>query len=1061
MTISKLAVNNKTTVYVLLLIIVIGGIFSYVTLPKEASPSITIPFVFVSTAYIGVSPEDIENLVTQKIENEVRALTDIKNITSISQESFSFVTIEFNTNVNIDDALQKVRDKVSVAKTKMPTEIEEPVISEMNLSEQPIIYISLSGNFGLYKLKQIGDNLKDKIETIPGVLSVDLTGGLEREVKVNVDANKLKYYNVSFTDLINAVDLDNKNIPGGGVDIGTSSYTVRVPGELKEPKDFGNLIVKAKEDQPIFVRDVANIEYSFKDRVTYARRNGVEAVTLVIKKNSGDNIIHVIDEIKKLVDHESANFPEGLSIGYTGDQSKMIQTTVHELENGIITGVILVTLVLFMAMGIRTAILVSLSIPLSFFIAFITLALLGITMNMIVLFSLILVLGIIVDDAVVVTENIYRLQDKENLNPHDAAIEGPREVQVPVLIATFTIIASFFPLLFFPGIVGEFMKYLPITLIICLFSSLFVALVFSPVFAANLINVKKIKKSTQGKIPKWRLFTWIHHEFDKKFEALCERYEKFLHVTMHYRKTTIAAVIVTLFGVFFLFGLFNTGVEFFPEVEPSTAFIYITTPVGSSIELTNKVTNVVEDQLPQFEDIEFYVTNVGQEIRMGSPGGEESNKSTITISFFEKEDRTTNTIETVEKIREAVSGITTSEVIVDKQAAGPPTGPPVNIEISGPDFEQLGIISDEIKRRIAGVQGLSDLEDNYERAKPELQFSVDRERASLYGLNVTTIASTIRTAVNGTEATQFRVADDEYDVTVRLDSSQRNNIEILKDLFISDKDGFMIPVSSVAEVGFAGGLGAIRRVDLKRVVTVSANAQGRLGNDVLADVQSILADYKLPDGYQIKYTGEQEEQQETSAFLIQAFFMSVLLVFFFLVLEFNRVGTPILIMFSIILSMIGVLIGLIVVQIPFGIVMTGIGVIALAGIVVRNAIVLLDFQKELERQGMSVLDSTIKSGRIRLRPVVLTAVTTILGLVPLTTGVDFDWRTFSWIIGGQNTAFWRPMGVAIIFGLAVATFLTLIVIPVMYVSYRKVSDRIFGTKKLKSPVEPESSPVTV
>lgn len=1001
MSISKIAVNNKATVYVLLLLIVVGGIFSYVSLPKEASPSITIPYVFVSTAYFGVSPEDMENLVTQKIENEIKSLSDIKNITSISQESFSFVTIEFNTNVNIEDALQKVRDKVSVAKTKMPADIEEPNITEINLSEQPILYISLSGNFGLYKLKEIGEELEDKIETIPGVLSVDLTGGLEREVKINADANKLRYYNISFGDIINTVNFNNKNIPGGGIEIGSSSYTVRVPGEVSQPEDFANLTIKAQNDKPIFVRDVADVEYSFKDRTTFARRNGVEAVTLVIKKSSGENIIEVINRVKNLIDSESKSLPSGLSIGYTGDQSKMIEVTVHELENGITTGVILVTLILFMAMGIRTAFLVALSIPLSFFIAFIILSMLGITMNMIVLFSLILVLGIIVDDAIVVTENIYRLQDKENFNPHDAAIEGPREVQIPVLIATLTIISSFFPLLFFPGIVGEFMKYLPITLIVCLFSSLFVALVFSPVFASTMINVKEIKKSESGEIPKWKIFTWLHHKFDNWFDGFSYKYERFIHVTMRHRKTTLIGVFALFILVIILFGTFNKGVEFFPTVEPNTAYIYITTPVGSSIELTNKITQTIEQQLPQFKDVEYFVSNVGQEIRMGSSGGKESNKSTITISFFDKEDRNTNSLETVEKIREAVTGITTAEVIVDKQNAGPPTGPPVNIEISGPDFKQLGEIADDIKRKIADVRGISDLEDNFEMAKPELRFKVDRQKASLYGLNITSIASTIRTAVNGTEATKFRIADDEYDVTVRLDSAQRNNIENIKDLFVTDKDGFKVPISSVADVEFAGGLGAIRRVDLKRVVTVSANSQGRLGNDVLMDVQNILKNYELPDGYQLKYTGEQEDQQETSAFLFQAFFISVFLVFFFLVLEFNKIGTSLLIMLTIILSMIGVLIGLMVVQIPFGIVMTGIGIIALAGIVVRNAIVLLDFQKILERQGLSLIESTVISGRIRLRPVILTALTTILGVVPLTTGVDFDWRSLSWVIGAK------------------------------------------------------------
>ncbi|MEZ4823304.1 MAG: efflux RND transporter permease subunit [Ignavibacteria bacterium] len=469
-------------------------------------------------------------------------------------------------------------------------------------------------------------------------------------------------------------------------------------------------------------------------------------------------------------------------------------------------------------------------------------------------------------------------------------------------------------------------------------------------------------------------------------------------------------------------------------------------PIGTNLDKSNEVTTVIEQKLPPFEDLEYFLTNIGSEIGSGF-GGDVSNKSTISLSFYDKVDRKQSSFKTMDEIRDAIENITTADVRIMKQSGGPPTGPPVNIEISGDDFEQLGKLSDEVKRMIVDIPGMKDLKDDYDEARPEIKIIIDREKAALYSLNTTSIATTVRTAINGTVASKYRLSDKEYDITVRLDSNQREDVAAIENIYIPGKDGAKVPLTSVANIEFSGGLGAINRKDLKRVVTVSANAEGRLGNDVLADVKEKLKDLKLPAGYNIIYTGEQENQQESQAFLGNAFLVSLLLVFFFLVIEFNSVTSPMIIMITVVLTLLGVLLGLLITQTPFGIIMTGIGVIALAGIVVRNAIILLDFQVELEKRGLSREESVIQSGMIRLRPVFLTAAATILGLVPLTTGVDFDWRTLSWVIGGQNTAFWRPMGVAIIFGLSVATFLTLVVVPTIFLAVNDFLDRF----KKKSP----------
>lgn len=1051
MIVSKLAVNNRVTVYIMTVIIIIVGISSYVSIPKESAPSITIPNIFVTTAYFGVSPQDIESLVSQEIEKEVKGIKDVKKVTSISQESFSFVNIEFNPDVKIDDALQKVRDKVSIAKSKMPKDIEEPNIMEINLSEQPMLYINLSGNLGLAALKDIADRMSDDIEGIPGILAADVKGGLEREVKVNVDAGRLKYYNLALSDITGKIGSENLSIPGGSVDVGTQNYLVRVPGEYQDPELIRDIVIKAENGKPIYLRDVAQVIYGYKQRTTMARESGQEAVTIVIKKRSGENIIRIADDIKALVEKKKSSLPEGLKISFTGDQSKSIKNTVHELENGIVTGFLLVCLILLASMGLKNAFLVATSIPFSFFISFIILSAFGVTLNIVVLFGLILVLGIIVDDAIVVTENIYRLQESEGYNPHDAAIEGPREVQVPVTIATFTIISSFAPLLFFPGIVGQFMRYLPITLIVCLFSSLFVAMIINPVLSAHFINFKKDRERLHRKTKWYNIITKFHLWFDELFAKIVKSYEKSLRFALKHRRFTVGGTVLMLILVFIVYGKFNNGIEFFPQVEPQQAYIHINMPVGTNLDKSNEVTKIVEQKLPPFKDIEYYLTNVGSEIGEGF-GSDVSSKSTITLSFFDKEERQQSSFKTIEEIRDAINNITTADVRISKQSGGPPTGPPVNIEISGDDFTKLGQFSDEVKKAIKDIPGIKDLKDDFDEARPEIKITIDREKASLYGLSTALIASTVRTAINGTAASKFRVADDEYDITVRLDSAQRESIVAISDIYLPGKDGAKIPLTSVAKVDFSGGIGAINRKDMKRVVTVSANAEGRLGNDVLIDVKEKLKDIKFPTGYGIVYTGEQESQAESQTFLAKAFLISLLLVFFFLVIEFNSVMSPIIIMFTVLLSLIGVLLGLLITQTPFGIIMTGIGVIALGGIVVRNAIILLDFQKELESRGLSREESVIQSGMIRLRPVFLTAAATILGLVPLTTGVDFDWRSFSWVIGGQNTAFWRPMGVAIIFGLSVATFLTLVVVPTIFVSVNNMLDRF----KKKKPQEVSS-----
>lgn len=1028
----KTIVDNKVTVYILVLIIVIMGTISYISMPRESSPSIKIPYVFIATVYEGVTPVDIENLVTEEIEKEIKGISGVKKITSVSRESLSLISVEFTLDVNIDDAIQKVRDKVAVAKPNMPDDIKEPVITEINFSELPMLYVNITGSVGLAKLKDIADRISDKIEGFPGVLSADVVGGLEREVKIDVDFNRLKYYNLSFNDLINTISAENLNIPGGSVETGKSSFLVRVPGEYKDPEKMRDLVVKGSTKYPVYIRDVADVTYGYKDPQTYARVNGKESVTIVVKKRSGANIIEIANNVKTLLKTDKTLIPEGVTYTITGDQSKFINDTVDELQNGIITGMLLVIIILFFFMGLKNSILVATSIPLSFLISFTILDLMGITLNMIVLFTLILVLGIIVDDAIVVIENIYRLQETENYNPYDAAIEAPREVIFPVIIATLTIISSFLPLLFFPGIVGDFMKYLPITLIVCLLSSLFVAMIISPVQASIFIHFKEDQERSKRK--KFRPIGKFLELFNEKiFGTALKYYERAVRWTLTHRKTTIISVFTLLFIVIIVYRFYNFGTEFFPNVEPNFVNINITTPVGTTVETTNLITRNIENKIPVKKDLDNIVVDVGSSNDpLDFSGDGIPNKSTIVINFVDKREREESSFIYLDDIRKAVQNIPGVEIDVEKQTMSPPVGKPINIEIYGDDFAVLRKICDDIKHLIKDIPGLVDLKDNLDETKPEIRITVDRERAKLYELSTAAIGSTIRTAINGTSASKFRVGKDEYDVTVRLKKNQRNNHNMLENLYITNQQGKQIPLSSVARVEFSGGVGAVNRIDSRRVVTITANTEGRLDNEVLKDVMKSVEKYNFPEGYSVKFTGQQEEQQETSDFLSKALVISLLLIFFLMVIEFNSLRVPFLIMISFLLSFIGVLIGLMITKTPFGVLMTGIGIIALGGIVVRNAIVMLDFHKELMKRGIPRDEALVQAGLIRIRPIFLTASATMLGILPLASGIDFDWGTFSWVIGGENSAFWRPMGVAIIFGLLVSTFLTLLITPTLY-----------------------------
>jgi len=1017
MSITGLAIRKYTTVFVLVVFITIMGLYSYFSLPREATPDVKIPFMIVTTLYPGVSPEDIETLITREIEQELKNLKDVKEITSSSSESFSVIAIEFEPDVDLDFALQRVKDKVDIAKPYLPDDAEDPVVTEIDLENMPILNIVLTADYDLLKLKEVADKLSDEIETVPGVLEAKVTGALEREVKINLNPARMKDYNLTFNDVTGTVIAEHVTIPGGNMDIGDYSYTVRIPGEIKNPYGFSDLVVTATPNGPVYIKDIAEVEYGIKDQSTIARLDGKPSISINITKRVGENIIYIADSVKEILKRYEPTLPKGTHITLQGDFSKFIDIMVKDLENNIVSGFFLVMLCIFLFLGVTNAMFVAISIPLSLLISFMVLSLLGITLNFIVLFSLILALGMLVDNAIVIVENIFRHRHMGKDAAHGSE-EATNEVAMAVAASTLTTVCAFAPMLFWPGIMGEFMQYLPLTVIITLLSSLFVALVVNPVFCYRFMKVKDSEKISG---------------FSGFYNRMLNTYEKLLKKAISHPKTTLSLAVLVLIATVFIYSKFGFGVELFPSSDPDSAWINIKGPIGLRLEATDKIARQLEQTSSEFPDVKNILTNVGISTSSSGLGGgfDTENEARIFLDFEDFEDRSQPTSKTFRESANKIKYITGAEVELDMEDMGAPVGEPVEIQIAGEDFLLLGEISKNIRSLIKDTPGLVDLKDDFESSKPEIQIVVDREKAAVLGLSTLDISLAVRTAVHGFDAGDFRVEDDDYDITVRFAEQHRNALPDLDKIYIFN-EGRQIPLSSVARFRTAAGYGTIRRADLKRVVTISGNNLGRLATEVLNDVKAKLADYELPAGYMISYRGQDEASQEAGQFLTKALIIALFLIAMVLVSQFDSVVMPFIILSSVILSLIGVLWGLLISGLPFGIIMTGVGVISLAGVVVNNAIVLLDYTMKLRLWGRTKMEAIIEAGRTRFRPVLLTAITTIVGLIPLATGWSFNIHTLRFTASGASSQWWAPMALAVIYGLAAATILTLVVVPSMY-----------------------------
>ncbi len=1089
------AIDNRTSIYVLTVIISVIGFMNYISIPKEQFPEVVIPYVMVNTVYPGTSPQDMENLVTRPIEKQLKSISDVKRITSNSLQDYSSIVVEFTTDVKLEDAKQRVKDAVDKSRNDLPGDLpEDPQVMDIDLSEIPIMFINLAGNYDLDRLKKYAEMAQDRIETLPEITRVDIVGALDREIQVDVDMYKMQAAQVTFSDIEHSISAENLALSAGSVTNTGFRRNIRIDGQLTSVETLANLIIPTSNGGHIFLKDIAEVRDGFKEQESFSRLNGKNVITLNVVKKSGRNLLDASDKIKAIIDNELKGklFPADLEVTLTGDMSRYTRNTLEELNNTILIGFILVTLVLMFFMGFNNAFFVGLAVPLSMAVAYIVIPGFGFTLNMIVMFAFIFALGIVVDDAIVVIENTHRIHRFEP-DIKKAAKWAAGEVFLPILSGTLTTLAPFVPLAFWPGIVGEFMYYLPVVLIVTLFASMFVAYIINPVFAVSFM--KHEYDVVDSKTNYRRLFIWaafigltaalaflggmkgmgnlllvslalvafyrlllkkaIAWFQNKGWPFVMRIYESQLRFFLknHHAYYLLGGLIVLLFLSFILIGIRSPKVLFFPDNQPNNIFVFIKLPEGTDQRVTDSATRCVEKRvIAQLGENNPLIESIISNVAVGASedafdGSIAYNRGKITINFVEyKYRKGQSTTRYLDEIRSVVKDIPGAEITVDKNRMGPPTGKPINIEITGDNLVALQAAADRFKNYLdsLNIPGIEELKSDFVANTPEILIQIDRERARREGLSTGQIGMELRTAVYGKEASKFKQDEDEYPIMLRYDENVRKNIDALMNLRITYRDMVTgrlrsIPLSAVASVKYNDAYASIKRKDLKRIITLSSNVlTGYSSNDIVPRIKNIAATFPLPEGITIKLTGEQEDQAETSAFLGKAMLIALLMIFFILITQFNSFSKSLIILSEVLFSVIGVLLGIVIFNMDIVIIMTGLGIVALGGIVVRNGILIVEFADLMKKSGLKTREAIVKAGVVRTTPVILTATATMLGLVPLALGMNINFYTLftQWNpqihFGGDNVAFWGPLSWTIIFGLSFSTFLTLVAVPAMY-----------------------------
>jgi multidrug efflux pump len=1126
------SVDNKTAVYIIAILITLYGLYKFNTMPKEQFPDIVVPTISIATVYAGNSPKDIENLVTRPIEKQLKGISGAKvnKIQSTSQTDYSLIVIEFDTDVKTDIAKQKVKDAIDKAKTDLPNDLtSQPDVQEFAFSEMPIMFVNVSGDYDGIKLKEYADKMQDRIEELGEITRAEIVGAPEREIQINVDPYKMTAARVSFTDIENAVSRENRDITGGLIEVGNMKRTLKLRGQFANALTLQHIVVRSSaQGATVYLKDIAEIRDTIKETENFARLDGKNVVTLNIVKRSGENLINAADKVKAIVAdmREKEELPKDLKVVFTGDQSKLTKNSFNDLVNTIVIGFLLVLIILMFFMGVTNAFFVALSVPLSVFVAFMFLPIANgiigstVTLNFIVLFGLLFGLGIIVDDAIVVIENTHRIYSNGKIPIVRSAKEAAGEVFIPVLAGTATTLAPFFPLLFWKGLIGKFMIYLPTILILTLAASLIVAFIFNPVFAVSFMK----PEGKEFEKPKHKVFTnkWfivfaiagillhlagspglanfflllaimmvlnayvlngIIHAFQKRvLPALMNGYEKMLRWVLKGIRPVI--MFASLFLIFILSIVFlmmrGNKTTFFPSGDPNFIYVYLKLPVGTDVKYTDSVTRmlekrvykVLEKEKPGTEGsiVESIITNVA--VSANNP--RDNNRSVqphlgrIQVSFVEFEKRHgVKTKPYMDQIREALKGIPGSSIEVAQEDGGPPTDPPVNVEVSGDNFENISKTATQLLNFLDtnSVNGIENLQADVDLNNPEITINVDREKAMLEGLSTGQIGMEIRTAVFGKEISKLKDGEEEYKIQLRYSDLIRNNIADLMNMRITFMDMNTmriksVPISAVATIDYTSTTGAVKRKNVKRTIQLQSNVPdptmvAKVNADLQAEINEFKEKTRIPADVSIKLSGQSEQELETQKFLGTALLIALGIIFLILVLQFNSMSKPFIVITEIFFSVIGVLLGYAITGMTIATIMMGVGIVGLAGIVIKNGILLIEFTDELRGRGMRTREAAIQAGKIRIIPVLLTAVATILGLLPLAVGFNIDFISLFQhlephiFFGGDSVVFWGPLSWTIIFGLIFAFFLTLMMVPSMYIiaeRLRRPMERFYGTK---------------
>ncbi len=1126
------AIDSRTAIYIIAILISAYGIIKFNTMPKEQFPDIVVPTISVTTVYVGNSPKDIENLVTRPIEKQLKGISGakVKKINSISQTDYSLIIVEFDTDVKTELAKLKVKDAIDKAQTDLPNDLtSQPNAQEFAFSEMPIMFVNLSGDYDGVKLKAYADKMQDRIEELSEITRAEIVGAPEREIQVNVDPYKMQAARVSFMDIENAISRENHDITGGLIEVGDMKRTLKVKGQFTTALNLQNIVVRSSaQGATVYLKDIAQLKDTIKDKDSYARLDGKNVVTLNIVKRSGENLISAAGKVKTIVEtmQKSGELPNDLKVVMTGDQSKATATSFNDLVNTIIIGFVLVLLILMFFMGVTNAFFVALSVPLSVFVAFLFLpiadAIVGtpVTLNFIVLFALLFGLGIIVDDAIVVIENTHRIYNNGKIPIVRSAKEAAGEVFIPVLAGTATTLAPFFPLLFWKGIIGKFMIYLPTMLILTLAASLIVAFIFNPVFAVSFMKPegKEFEEKKSLLFKKWwfwaaiitalllhligshgfanfllfmmilavlnrYLFRGIIHSFQNRIlPGLMARYEKLLRWIL--KGSRPAWSLVSLFILFpisvvLLMARGNKS-TFFPSGDPNFIYVYLKLPPGTDIKRTDSITGLLEKRVykvleaekPGTEGsiVESIITNVANSANNPRDNNRsvQPNLGRIQVSFVEYEKRHGKATKPfMDSIRAHMGGIPGASIEVAQEDGGPPTDPPVNVEISGDNFEEISKVATNLSSYLDTNQiyGIENLRMDVDLNSPEITVNVDREKAMIEGLSTGQIGSEIRTAVFGKEVSKLKDGEDEYKIQLRYTELLRNNISDLMNMRITFMDMNTmriksVPVSAVATVDYTNTSGAIARKNVKRTIQLQSNVldptlTGQVNQELAGKIADFKAKSKIPDDVTIKQSGQGEQETENIVFLGTALAIALGLIFLILVLQFNSLSKAVIVLTEIFFSVIGVLIGYAFTGMTIATIMLGVGIIGLAGIVIKNGILLIEFTDELRGRGLKTREAAIQAGKIRIIPVMLTAIATMLGLLPLAVGFNIDFISMFQhlnphiFFGGDSVVFWGPLSWTIIFGLIFAFFLTLIMVPSMYIiseRLRRPMAKFYGTK---------------